>query len=79
MATETLLRTLLPAIVPEVMIARGLALKAVKSQMRAMELRPEYAEAGEIMRRLQTYFREHQDELLSEARALLMMEMLSDG
>jgi hypothetical protein len=49
-----------------VTLARWLARKAYKEELRAMGRRPEYAEIGEAAN---AYFAEHREELIDEARA----------
>jgi hypothetical protein len=58
------------AMQPQVItLARWLAKKAIKAELRATGCRPEYAEASEIAKAANVYFAEHRNELIAEAKA----------
>jgi hypothetical protein len=64
-ATKTL-----PHPAPEVItLARWLARKAIKTQLKAAGLRPEYIEVREIGAAANAYFIRHKEKLIAEARA----------
>jgi hypothetical protein len=54
-------------------LARWLAKKAVKAEMRAMGRRPERTEASEIAEATNVYFIEHRNELMKEARESILL------
>jgi hypothetical protein len=61
--------TILSHPAPEVItLARWLARKAIKTELKAAGLRPEYIEVREISAAANVYFMEHREKLIAEAR-----------
>ena len=49
-------------------LARWLARKAIKTELKAAGLRPEYIEVSEIAKAANVYFALHREDLIEEAR-----------